>query len=143
MKKLKKCPHTKEQHGWMKHKQEEHRRRGMTPAESWMHTKLVAYTDYEWTFQAIWGWRIFDFWCKELGVAVEVDGTEHDQEWDSTRDAYNLERSGIIVYRVPNFDNEAAHQVIAAIRSCETAQKRRKKLAFRTLMEKFLHGTAW
>jgi very-short-patch-repair endonuclease len=121
---------------WMKVRQAENRSRGMTPAERWMHTKLVAHTDQKWTFQAIWGWRLFDFWCKELGVAVEVDGREHDAEYDRQRDARNSERSAIIVYRVPNFDERVADDVIAAIRSCEPWLVRRNARGILTEAEK-------
>ena len=38
-----------------------------------MAEKLAA-TGHRWSRQAIWGKRIFDFWCATLGIAVEVDG---------------------------------------------------------------------
>ena len=107
---IKKSPNTKEQHAWLKKKQEEHRAKGMTRAECWMYKKLVTRTGWNWTFQAIWGWRLFDFWCRDIGVAVEVDGPEHDTEWDSVRDRSNFKKSAIIVLRVPNFDEAAAER---------------------------------
>lgn len=65
-------------------------------------------TKLKWTRQAYWGFRLFDFWCHRLGVAVEVDGPEHIRERDEERDQYNFHRSGIIVIRVRNFSEPDA-----------------------------------
>lgn len=93
-------------------------------AENWMYEKLDT-TGLSWTRQAVWGWRVFDFWNKELGVAVEVDGTRHDQEKDRKNDAKNWNVSRIIVLRVSNFSEIEANLAIETILSSDTWNDRR------------------
>jgi len=95
------------------------------PNELWMKAKLDT-TGLQWTRQAQWGWRLFDFWCHELGIAVEVDGPEHDQAKDAKRDAYNLKRSGILVLRVRNQNEGDAAKALADIQAACTWQERRR-----------------
>jgi hypothetical protein len=73
---------------------------------------ILEKTGHTWTRQARWGYRLFDFWCCPLGVAVEVDGPEHKQDYDSYRDEYIFRRSGIVVLRVPNRDEAAASRML-------------------------------
>lgn len=105
-------------------------------AEDWMAKILKRETDLKWNRQAQWGYRLFDFWNSKLGVAVEVDGDEHDQSYDSYRDKYNFERSGIIVLRVRNFDEVGANQVIKEIKLVESWFERRLKMGLLTKSEK-------
>lgn len=55
-----------------------------------------------WERQYLFGYRILDFYCKDFKIAVEVDGVEHDQEYDNYRDEYLFRVYGIVVLRVRN-----------------------------------------
>lgn len=94
-------------------------------AEEWMYEKLK-HTGHKWSRQAVWGWRVYDFWCHELGIAVEVDGPEHDISYDAKRDAYNWKRSRIIVLRVNNFDEDDARKTLKAIATAQKWNERRE-----------------
>lgn len=95
-------------------------------AESWMKDKLAS-TGKKWSRQAQWGYRLFDFWNHELGIAVEVDGPEHDKEYDAFRDRHNLKRSGILVLRVRNFNEKDAEVAITTINEASSWKERREK----------------
>jgi very-short-patch-repair endonuclease len=97
------------------------------PNESWMRSKLAA-TDLRWTRQPIWGYRLFDFWNYALGIAVEVDGPEHQPDYDAYRDEYNFRRSGIVVLRVRNRNEEDADMAIQFIKASCTLQERKKAI---------------
>lgn len=84
------------------------------PNEEWMWQKLLK-TGHIWERQGLWGYRMFDFWCRHMGVAVEVDGPEHDTERDANRDAQALLYGGIVVLRVKNRDEEGAERVLRAV----------------------------
>ena len=84
----------------------------LNDCENWAFS-LLRSTPLKWTRQAIWGCRIFDFWCAEKGFAIEVDGAGHKPDYDSHRDKYNFLRSGIIVRRVKNFDEVKLKQIVA------------------------------
>lgn len=79
--------------------------------ENWMARKL----DESWSRQVIKGFRIFDFWNHKLGVAIEIDGLEHDRDYDNYRDEYNFRRSGIIVLRVRNMNEADAEKVLLVL----------------------------
>jgi very-short-patch-repair endonuclease len=96
-------------------------------AEIWAAQKLKK-TKWKWTRQARWGCRLFDFWCAELGVAIEIDGPSHNSEYDKVRDNYNYFRSGIIVHRVRNFDEQALSDVIAKLPNTDKWQIRKIKM---------------
>ena len=85
-------------------------------AENWMWGKLCK-TGERWTRQAMHGYRLFDFWCHRLGIAVEVDGPEHNPEYDLYRDKYAWCRSAIVVRRVRNYNEGDAADTIFAIQS--------------------------
>lgn len=72
-----------------------------------------------------WGFRLFDFWLAKYGVAIEVDGQDHDKHKDAEMDAYHRRRSQIIVLRVPNGDETAAAYAISEIIKYGTWQERR------------------
>lgn len=97
------------------------------PAEDWMAAQLST-TKYCWTRQAMWGYRLFDFWCHKLGTAVEVDGPEHDIAYDNYRDRYNWCRSAIVVLRVRNFVEEDAAAALAVISQSESWPERRSRV---------------
>ena len=69
------------------------------------------------TRQAVRGWRVFDFWWPVEWAALELDGPEHNAEFDEIRDRYNFARSGILVYRAVNGDVERVKAVAAAVRT--------------------------
>jgi len=89
---------------------------------------------------------LFDFWCNELGIAVEIDGLTHDKDYDQARDQYNFFRSGIIVLRVPNYDEQAMIAAIKQIQSADTWAVRKAKMreqyglkegeSFRTILKR-------
>jgi very-short-patch-repair endonuclease len=123
-----KWPKDAEQHAYMRMRQEENIAASKNnPNELWMYEKLKS-TPYKWKRQRQWGYRLFDFFCAELGVAVEVDGPEHDPDYDAVRDHYNLTKSGIVVLRVRNRNEDDAMRCLEQIRSAETWNERRAKL---------------
>ena len=98
-------------------------------AENWMLAKLQSGTRLKWTRQALWGYRVFDFWNHLYGINVEVDGETHNPRRDAHYDREHLRRSAIITIRVPNFDEVAAAEAIAKICAMtETWEDRRKRL---------------
>lgn len=131
MKKLRR-PVDKETHAYMKERQKQNIVScKKSKAEDWMKDKL-AETGLKWRRQAEWGYRLFDFWNHKLGIAVEVDGKEHNKEYDSYRDKYNYERSGIIVLRVRNFNEDDAITALSVIGKTEDWLERRKKMGLLT-----------
>jgi very-short-patch-repair endonuclease len=109
-------------------RQDENRQR-FSAAEEWAWTELQKLKRFgSWSRQVVWGCRIFDFWCSELGIAVEIDGPEHQIEYDQARDRYNYWRSGIVVLRVPNFDAEVLEMAVRVIREAETKQERKARI---------------
>lgn len=98
-------------------------------AEAWMAERLSC-SPHKWSQQVQWGYRIFDFWCQKLGCAVEVDGTSHDGrgDYDAYRDRYNYLRSGIVVFRVRNFSEADASEVLKHIADLAPWQDRKCKM---------------
>ena len=95
------------------------------PAEKWMRQYLLR-TGLKWKRQAQWGYRIFDFWNFEKGLAVEVDGLTHDKPYDAARDEYNFKTSGIVVIRVSNYCHADAQDALTKIASeCLWNERRR------------------
>lgn len=104
-------------------------------AEAWFNEKLKE-TNLKWTRQAIWGYRLFDFWNHKIGVAIEVDGKEHNKWVDKLKDNYNFKRSGIIVLRVDNFNEEHATEALEAIKKMDLWVVRRERMGLFTKAEK-------
>lgn len=102
-------PTTRETHAYMKSRQDQNAAR-VVANEDWMATKLP-----RWTRQAEWGYRLFDFWNARLGCAVEVDGPEHDPNYDQYRDEWAFRRSAIVVLRVRNRNEQDADHAILTI----------------------------
>ena len=123
-----KWPTKTEEHAYMKERQEQNKVLSKrNPNENWMRDKLSA-TGLKWTRQAQWGYRIFDFWNRELGIAVEVDGLSHNKVYDSIRDDYNYRRSGILVLRVKNMNEDDVAEALSRIAHADTWWDRRRKL---------------
>ena len=99
---------TKEESDYMQERKRQNAHRSkFNAAENWMAAKLKT-TGFNWSRQVIWGYRIFDFWHCVKGIAIEVDGAEHDGEYDAYRDRYTFLRSGVVVIRVRNFNEDDA-----------------------------------
>lgn len=101
-------------------------------AESWM-LHILSRSGLKWSRQAQWGYRLFDFWCHPIGIAVEVDGPEHRVSWDLLRDEYNYRRSGIVVLRVRNFNEEDAAEALSKINSSVSWNLRRSELGLKLI----------
>jgi len=86
------------------------------PNENWMYEKLQT-TGYNWSRQSKWGYRLFDFWCHYLGIAIEVDGNSHNKRYDKIRDEYNYNCSGILVLRVRNKNEDDAKRIMDIIKA--------------------------
>lgn len=82
----------------------------------------------QWRHQSLWGFRIFDWWLSRKGAAVEVDGDEHDINYDAYRDEYNFRRSAIVVFRVKNGDFKAAEETGYKIKRLNLWKERRKEI---------------
>jgi very-short-patch-repair endonuclease len=111
---------------YMRERQDQNLKK-QVPAEIWAAEKLKA-TNRKWVRQAIWGCRLFDFWCHELGIAVEIDGLTHDKDYDRARDQYNYYRSGIVVLRVPNFDELAMQNALDMISQADSWAARKLQM---------------
>jgi very-short-patch-repair endonuclease len=115
----------------LEYKKENSERSKTNKAENRMFDKLTPLREFGIRFnrQCIRGTRIFDFRCKERGIAIEVDGGYHQEEWKKSKDlkydTYNKEYSGIILIRIPNFDEEAANEAIKTILCTNAWQERR------------------
>jgi len=113
---------------YMRGRQKENRERcKLSAAETWMRKKLET-TGFKWTRQAMWGYRLFDFWNCALGIAIEVDGAEHDGEYDAYRDRYNFLRSAIVVIRVRNFNEQDAEIALWLIENVGTWRQRKGRV---------------
>lgn len=93
--------------------------------ENWMSSYLPK---HQWSRQAIHGYRIFDFWNHNLYAAIEVDGKEHNRCYDNYRDEYNFRRSGILVFRVRNGNEQDASEVLEAVSKIKESKIRREEL---------------
>ena len=114
------------QSDYMKKRQRQNQSR-LVQAEVWANEQLEK-TGKKWSRQSLWGCRIFDFWCAELGIAVEIDGIEHDANYDAARDLYNYYRSGIIVCRVRNYNQLDMDAALQTIKTADSWKGRKQKM---------------
>jgi very-short-patch-repair endonuclease len=127
-------PVNSQHHRHMKMRQQQNRVSCLkSPAENEV-SKALKKSSRKWTRQAQWGFRLFDFWCSELGVAIEVDGAGHDKVKDAESDKRMFERSGIIVFRLKNFD--PVEPVLKKIEKLESWIKRRENMGLLTKAQK-------
>ena len=74
-------------------------------ARVWLWLRNRAFSGYKFRRQHPVGRYILDFYCPEIRLAIEVDGTQHESLWmndyDSQRTAF-LRARGIEVIRIPN-----------------------------------------
>lgn len=68
------------------------------------------------------------FWNSKLGCAIEVDGPEHDRDYDNYRDEYNFRRSGIVVLRVRNKNEEDLDEVLRVVSLLDDLHERKIEL---------------
>lgn len=122
-------PTTHRESEHMAMRQRQNRSRNI-PAEKWMAEKLKQ-TRWKWTRQARQGYRLFDFWSYELGVAIEVDGPNHVWAVDEAKDIRELLRSGIVVFRVKNFNEDDVRFALALLPTLPSWNERRTALGLK------------
>jgi very-short-patch-repair endonuclease len=133
MKKYHKGPSNKEEAAHMlMRKRQNIEQSKYSKAEAWAY-KALQQTGYRWTSQAIWGWRVFDFWNHILGIAIEIDGPEHNEDNDRKRDARNWNVSRILVIRVKNFDEEGMKKATQRIATSTTWNERREQAGLKPI----------
>lgn len=92
-------------------------RRRMTPAETrlWQRLRAGRLDGYHFRRQQVIGPFIADFYCHQVDLVVEVDGSVHQNqvEYDLARDRYLQER-GLHVLR---FTNQAVERNLEAVLS--------------------------
>lgn len=88
------------------------------PNENEIYKKLpveFAGKPIKWERQYIFGYRILDFYCPEMKIAVEVDGEEHDREYDNYRDEYLFRVYGVPTLRVRNKNINDLNEILKII----------------------------
>ena len=75
-------------------------------------------TGHKWQRQVVHGWKVFDFWCEEIGVRVEVDGFEHDEKKDTEYDAELYSKTAILTFRVRNKEQRDIVELLENIARC-------------------------
>lgn len=138
--KYKRWPTTKEQHEHMKMREKQNVRIARRNPNENMLIPYLKKTGLRWSRQSQWGYRIFDFWCHTLGVAIEIDGKEHNKKYDIFRDKENYERSGIIVLRVRNKNIGDIKKVMGKLRTIKIWSLRRIKLGLKPLKRDVKEG---
>lgn len=126
-------PATKEAAEYMLMRQKQNKETSKkNKAENWFNEKLKN-CKYKFSRQRRWGYRIYDFWNHELGIAIEIDGATHNKAWDELRDKQDFERSRIIVLRVRNFDEGDAYFALEYLFQAETWNERRAAAGFKPI----------
>jgi very-short-patch-repair endonuclease len=90
----------------LKQRAKELRKAGnLSEALFWNAVKNRQFNDLDFDRQRVIGNYIVDFYCFELALVIEIDGSSHDdkQEYDLARDQY-LEALGLKVCHVPDTD---------------------------------------
>ena len=72
--------------------------------------------------------RFVDFYIHLLGACIEVDGPEHNKEYDELRDIW-LFKQGILVFRMKNGDSKRLDDIISQIKRCSSAADRRRAIS--------------
>jgi very-short-patch-repair endonuclease len=119
----------------MKMRQFQNRGKSISPAEHWAELRLRE-TGLKFNKQTQWGYRLFDFWNDPFGVAIEIDGKEHNIVKDQSKDEFNFNRSAIIVLRVKNFDESDMDLAIKKILALDSWMSRREKMGLLTTAQK-------
>jgi hypothetical protein len=77
-----------------------------------------------WVRQQIAGHRIYDFFHRSLGVAIEVDGDDHEPDYDHWRDLDDWNYRRVIVLHVENQNEADAARALAEIGRTGSWQER-------------------
>ncbi len=109
---------------WLKEKRNE-LKKNPTKAELWAKDRLRK-AKINVSFQKVFDRSIFDFFCFEKGIAIEIDGSSHDPVKDELRDNHHFEMHTIKTLRIPNFDDERMNEIINLIRLSDTWDDRKK-----------------
>ena len=72
--------------------------------------------------------RFVDFYIHAHGACIEVDGPEHNAEYDELRDMW-LFKQGTLVFRMKNGDSERLCEIIEIIKKCSDARTRRMSIS--------------
>ena len=82
-------------------------RKNMTPWERKLWYEFLRYHRMKFRRQAVIGRYIVDFYCPQIKLVIELDGSQHFEEdavvKDAERDKY-IENYGIKIFRVQNID---------------------------------------
>lgn len=92
-----------------------------------MFDRLQKESKHKWERQFIFGHTIFDFFCRALGVAIEVDGKTHWEAWDANKDRAHLEKFGIVTLRIRNSQQEDLDLLMKGIKHAGYWKRRLKK----------------
>ena len=102
-------------------------RREMTPAERalWLVLRRNALDGFHFRRQQVIGGFIVDFYCDAAKLAIELDGTVHEEGWkhDQSRDK-SISGRGV---RVLRFSNEAMRESEAVIECIREALRLSKE----------------
>ncbi len=91
----------------------------------WNAVKNKQFLNLDFDRQKIIGNYIVDFYCKSLGLVVEIDGSSHvdKKEYDEKRDAF-LESYGLKVVHI--FDNEIKKNINGVMKYLEQVVNERE-----------------
>jgi very-short-patch-repair endonuclease len=86
------------------------------------------------------GTRIFDFWCHEKWIAIEIDWWYHTEarkaDKDRKYDFYNLNKHWILVIRIDNRDDIWAIDALRKVELSESWRSRKHSLWILGCIEK-------
>ncbi len=102
------------------------------PGENWMAAKLDK-TGSTWTRKAVIGFRLFDFWCHPLGIAVEIDDDDRDEQASARTDLSEYQDRGILVLHARGGNERDAAAVIEKIAKAEKWNTRRFNLGLKPI----------
>ena len=70
----------------------------------WKHVRNGTFWGIDFDRQRIIGNFIVDFYVKDLGLVIEIDGSSHDgkEEYDAMRENY-ITNLGLVVYRITDY----------------------------------------
>ncbi|GAK53204.1 hypothetical protein U14_04467 [Candidatus Moduliflexus flocculans] len=92
-------------------------RQNMTLAEVllWNHLKQKQMRGYDFDRQRPIDEYIVDFYCKDLMLAIEIDGTSHDLDTSAIKDVQRQQRLEALGIHILRFRDEAVKQDIANV----------------------------
>lgn len=92
-------------------------RNNMTPAEItlWQHLKGKQMAGYDFDRQKPIDEYIVDFYCKRLKLAIEIDGSSHDNEESQIQDRYRQSRLESLGVRFLRFHNREVRYETEAV----------------------------